>query len=135
LVIPASVTDIGYAGINIGPYNEVPKLYFLGNPPTGDPIGGYQDRTPACNVYYIEGTPGWGEELGWAKVEEYIPFTPWGPFVTVDTELGTYADTGDFMGWLYVSEDPWVWCVDMNHWLYCPKEIVTESGAWVYMPR
>jgi hypothetical protein len=48
---------------------------------------------------------------------------------------GGYCDTTPWMGWLWVENDPWVWSVDMNHWLYCPGENFTESGAWAYIPK
>ncbi|MEX0326916.1 MAG: hypothetical protein AB3N33_12595 [Puniceicoccaceae bacterium] len=56
----------------------------------------------------------------------------WGPY-TVRSD--GYCDTTPWMGWLWVDTGPWVWCVDMNHWIYCPVENVGESGGWVYVPK
>ena len=58
-------------------------------------------------------------------------FDRWGPY---PVEQG-YVDTGPWLKWLWVENDPWVWSVDLNHWLYCPGETVGEGGAWVYMPK
>ena len=55
----------------------------------------------------------------------------YGPYPITDG----YCDTTPWLNWLWVANDPWVWCVDMNHWLYCPGDNVTESGAWVYIPK
>jgi hypothetical protein len=47
-----------------------------------------------------------------------------------------WADTGDFMGWLYIGEDPWVISTSMDgHYIFCPEGHVGESGAWVYVPK
>ena len=47
-----------------------------------------------------------------------------------------WADTGDFMGWLYVDEDPWLICSSMGgNYIYCPEGNVSESGAWVYLSK
>ncbi|MEX0325634.1 MAG: hypothetical protein AB3N33_06060 [Puniceicoccaceae bacterium] len=45
------------------------------------------------------------------------------------------CDTTPWLNWLWVTTDPWVWSFDLSHWLYCPGENVTESGAWVYIPK
>ncbi|NDV62251.1 hypothetical protein G0Q06_07310 [Puniceicoccales bacterium CK1056] len=55
-----------------------------------------------------------------------------GPF---EVRVDGYCDTTPWLSWLWVENDPWVWSVDMNHWLYCPGENVTENGAWVYIPK
>jgi beta-glucanase (GH16 family) len=55
----------------------------------------------------------------------------WGPW---EINAG-YVDTSPWMGWLWVEKDPWIWSFSLNHWLYCPGENVTGSGAWVYVPK
>lgn len=47
---------------------------------------------------------------------------------------GHSVDTGDFLGWMDVDNQPWIYCYDLGHWIYCEEEAVTETGAWVYMP-
>lgn len=46
-----------------------------------------------------------------------------------------YCDTSAWMGWLWVDYAPWLWSLDLNHWIYCPTESVGESGGWVYVPK
>ena len=139
LTIPASVIYVGSGALTIGMDSKA-TVYFLGNPPaTGSSFGvgpfrGY-DTWWSGKVYYIEGTPGWGEELGWHDVLEYIPFTPWGSYIPFFHEQYAYVDTVNWLGYLEISLDPWVWSVDMAQWLYCPGDNVTESGAWVYVSK
>jgi probable HAF family extracellular repeat protein len=56
----------------------------------------------------------------------------WGPYTV--REDG-YCDTNSWMGWLYVANDPWIWSEDLNHWIYCPGEIVGDGGGWIYVPK
>lgn len=51
---------------------------------------------------------------------------------TVD-ESG-YADTGDWMGMVYVTNDPWIYVYDLGKYVHIPTEAVSESGAWIYTP-
>ena len=47
-----------------------------------------------------------------------------------------WADTGDFMGWLYVDNDPWLISSSLNgNWIYLPESQVGDSGAWTYLPK
>ncbi|MEX0330401.1 MAG: hypothetical protein AB3N64_03160 [Puniceicoccaceae bacterium] len=45
------------------------------------------------------------------------------------------VDTEGFLGWINVFHSPWIWCYSMDGWMYCPEESVSETGAWVYVPR
>jgi hypothetical protein len=112
LTIPDSVTKIGYCAF--APMRNLTSLYFWGEPVAGEPITGEDPIywIDQLVVYYVEGTPGWGDFFDGYPT---AAFTPWRNFVTVKTEQGTYAKTGNWMGWLWVEHDPWVWSVDMNH--------------------
>ncbi|MEX0325332.1 MAG: thrombospondin type 3 repeat-containing protein [Puniceicoccaceae bacterium] len=44
------------------------------------------------------------------------------------------VDTGGWMGWLFVSNDPWVWSYSLNKWIFLPQEYVDAGGGWVYIP-
>ena len=43
-----------------------------------------------------------------------------------------YVDTGAWMGWLSVAEDPWVYSYLLQGWLYMPEQS-TDNGAWLYV--
>ena len=46
-----------------------------------------------------------------------------------------YCDTEDWMGVLWVNNDPWIWSESLGYWLYVHGESVTEDGAWTFFPR
>ncbi len=48
---------------------------------------------------------------------------------------GGYVDTGSWLGWLWVQNDPWAWSLTMDNWVYCQAQNVTEDGGWVYLPK
>ena len=58
-------------------------------------------------MYYVEGSPGWGATL---QCTPTASFTPWGKYVAITSDQSTYADTGNWLGTLEVTLDPWVWC-------------------------
>ncbi|MEX0325794.1 MAG: hypothetical protein AB3N33_06875 [Puniceicoccaceae bacterium] len=55
----------------------------------------------------------------------------YGPYQITDG----LCDSSPWLGKLWVENDPWIWSLDMNHWFYCPGENLTQSGAWVYVPK
>lgn len=47
-----------------------------------------------------------------------------------------YVDTTPFLGWIWVSDaTDYVWCINLNKYIYLPEEFVSESGAWSYFPN
>ncbi|NDV60900.1 formylglycine-generating enzyme family protein [Puniceicoccales bacterium CK1056] len=51
------------------------------------------------------------------------------------TIVDGYADTGSWLGWLWIGNDPWLWSPRLGGWLYSPADGVSETGGWVYVPR
>jgi hypothetical protein len=45
-----------------------------------------------------------------------------------------YADTGDWMGWVYVNEAPWIFNDSIQGWMYVDAAGSNEMGSWVYLP-
>lgn len=45
-----------------------------------------------------------------------------------------YADTGAWLGFLFVAEDPWVYSPDIGGWLYLPEDGAGAGGAWAWRP-
>lgn len=41
-----------------------------------------------------------------------------------------WADTGAWMAYIYVNEDPWLWSASLNQWFYSPG-----PTNWIYIPR
>ena len=40
----------------------------------------------------------------------------------------------DWLGWLEVSKDPWVWSYGLSTWIYVPAEDAGTAGGWIYIP-
>ena len=49
-------------------------------------------------------------------------------------DLG-YTDTGNWLGWVYVTEDPYIYSVPFASWMYIPLDQSGEGGAWTYVFR
>ncbi|MEX0331573.1 MAG: cadherin repeat domain-containing protein [Puniceicoccaceae bacterium] len=65
-------------------------------------------------------------------VEEIVTWGFWTP-----DDLGwidTNADGGLFMGWVNVHQQPWVWVIAMNKYIYMPDGFISDSGSWSYTP-
>ena len=45
------------------------------------------------------------------------------------------VDTLAWMAFLNVSFAPWVWSYSLAGWIYLPEENVSDSGAWIYIPK
>lgn len=46
-----------------------------------------------------------------------------------------FVNTGDWMGWLYAGDRPWIWRYDISQWWYIPESSVSDGGAWAYIPK
>jgi hypothetical protein len=65
-----------------------------------------------------------------ANVEGTVDPT-WAGYTVVDG----WADTGDFMGWLYVGDDPWQFSLILDKHIYLPEADLSENGGWSYIPK
>lgn len=45
-----------------------------------------------------------------------------------------WADTGDYLGMVYVVEAPWIYVYDTMSWMLAPNDGGTDMGNWVYLP-
>ncbi|MEX0331023.1 MAG: hypothetical protein AB3N64_06315 [Puniceicoccaceae bacterium] len=43
------------------------------------------------------------------------------------------ADTGEWMGWVYVADAPYVYNYSLISWMYVPTGSATQSGGWVWI--
>lgn len=46
-----------------------------------------------------------------------------------------WANTGDFMGYVYAAAAPWVWNLNLQSWMFIPAEEAGEFGEWVFIVR
>ncbi len=58
-----------------------------------------------------------------------------GKYADFDLLEGDYADTGDWLGMLYVGLHPWVYCYKVDRWTYLPEDNIDLNGAWVFWSR
>jgi len=56
----------------------------------------------------------------------------WGPYSFAS---GGYVQTGDFLGVVWVTLEPWVWSRKLGKWLYTNAQDVADGGAWVFIPK
>jgi beta-glucanase (GH16 family) len=54
----------------------------------------------------------------------------WGNWPMVDGNV----DTGDWMGWLNVDRDPYIWSYALLNWIYLPEPPTGGNGSWVFVP-
>jgi hypothetical protein len=45
-----------------------------------------------------------------------------------------WVDTDDFIGWVNITRDPWIWSEPMGMYLYLQESSVGPSGSWSYAP-
>ena len=46
-----------------------------------------------------------------------------------------YVDTGNWMGWLNVTLQPWIYSYSLKSWLYMAENAMSSHGAWVYLKK
>jgi hypothetical protein len=46
-----------------------------------------------------------------------------------------WVNTGDWMGWLNVTDEPWIWSLSLETFLFLPEGSLTDNGAWFFAPR
>lgn len=44
------------------------------------------------------------------------------------------ANTGDWLGWINASEDPWIYVYNVQNFFAIQESDVSPSGAWAYIP-
>ena len=44
-----------------------------------------------------------------------------------------WANTDSWLGWVNVTDSPWIRVLNINNYAYIPEESVTESGSWMYI--
>ncbi|KAF0095488.1 MAG: putative unsaturated glucuronyl hydrolase [Puniceicoccaceae bacterium 5H] len=94
-----------------------------------------------------KGSEKWGEpEVGAVTGDYYFieamwRYLNWIPQDSIDTWRGYnvggnfWAMTGDFLGPLYILQDPWVYSADMQHWIYLPEDASDANGGWGFVPK
>lgn len=50
-------------------------------------------------------------------------------------EDGRTVDTGDFLGFVDIAEQPWIYVYEISSYVYLPEDMVTIEGGWAYVPK
>jgi hypothetical protein len=43
------------------------------------------------------------------------------------------TNTGEWLGWINVSAEPWILSYSLNQWMYIDESAVSDSGSWAYV--
>ena len=57
----------------------------------------------------------------------------WGGF-TVEAD-GVSVNTENFMGWVDIRKQPWIWIWNMEKYAFIPEPSESSSGSWVYLRK
>ena len=107
----SSETYATYAGMNINPSIRVGIGHL-----EGWGVQWFQGRIDDARVYSVP----LSQEL--LQVEAGV----WNGYPVTDSG---WIDTGDYLGWVYITYAPWVWIHNLQSYAY-----VLPSG-WMYLPR
>ncbi|MEX0321245.1 MAG: leucine-rich repeat domain-containing protein [Puniceicoccaceae bacterium] len=129
VTIGESVTEIGYGAFT--DCSGLTSVYFMGEPPTIENSLLFVEPSELV-IYYLEDKPGWGSTFDGIPTAPFTPSSSWGIYSIYEVNGDTFADTGSWLGVLYVDLAPWVYCYDMESWLLIPEEQIGEDGGWAY---
>ena len=43
------------------------------------------------------------------------------------------VDTGNFLGFINIEKDPWIWVYSLNKYIYAPEGYISSHGGWVWI--
>lgn len=80
----------------------------------------------------------WAERI-WLEDEDVGPFADPadsnGSFFGYPIDENGWADTGDYMGFVYAESAPWVYSYTLARWLYASVEAGNGEGIWFWVFR
>jgi arylsulfatase A-like enzyme len=90
-----------------------------------------QPQVPLSSVSQYWWNDYWSEKTTQAAGNVYDPNAAWSMWPMLSPHL---VDTGDFLGYLYVSGD-YVFHNTLQNWWYMPADSVQQTGAWTWIFR
>jgi hypothetical protein len=105
-----NVADLTYAGPISGVIGRVEWQPFGNNDCTG--LDAYID-----NIKITQGVD---------------PSSTWAGY---DIDQNGWADTGSWLGWVYVQMAPWVYSDSLGSWIYMQEPNPTDPGVWGFVTR
>lgn len=73
---------------------------------------------------------GWSLNSGYLVGEGIARWLDW---FLVPADGLIYVDTGDWLGWLEISGNPWFWNLSVSEWMYIQHESAESQTGWVYV--
>ena len=100
---------------------------------SGNVVGAFLNADEAGQIA-VDMTAGGaeGDFAGFSIELNELPPDTWAGYTVVDDSL---VDTTPLMGWLYITDEPWLYSYSLNRYVYGDEQSFTESGAWVYVPQ
>lgn len=86
---------------------------------------GVTANAPSIDIYLDDRPKGLGIDVGAHEFEPEL----WASFEVV---AGSWINTVNFMGWINIAHEPWIWQTPSNSWFHFNEQAVSEQGAWVY---
>jgi hypothetical protein len=83
---------------------------------------------------YVDEAMGVGS-IYFQDLEGYVVGTGGETWFGYDVVDGGWVDTMDWLGWVNVTDDPWVISVPLDKHIYVPSDQPSEGGAWMYIPK
>jgi hypothetical protein len=74
---------------------------------------------------------------GWIFDRGYLvgPEARWHDWALIFQDDSILADTGEWLGRLDISNNPWFWSHVSKDWFYLPHETASDKVGWVYVPE
>lgn len=84
------------------------------------------------NIYVLSKRDGWVRKM--VSMQEQ---TLWGPYEIQFSDGVYWADTGDWLGSVYLNYAAygWVFVYKADRWIYLPQSNIGNGGAWVFLTR
>lgn len=83
---------------------------------------------------FVDGSMGTGS-IYFQDLEGYVEGGGGETWHGYDVVEGGWADTMGWLGWVNVTDDPWVISAPLDKYIYIPTDQSVESGGWIYIPK
>ena len=66
------------------------------------------------------------------SLQTLYQYMVWAGYEVIDD---AWVDSGSWLGMLYIWNEPWIFSMLLDKYLYIPEAAVTPSGGWIYWPE
>lgn len=129
----------GTAGVRLTPEGQNPLTYLLTEPTGGwqswqtQTIGELELAAGSTRFRLDFEIPGDEDlNLNWLEFR-LLDGDLWAGYPVSLVEDQRVANTGNFMGWLNLEADPWLYSYSLQKYLFLPEMLVDPVGGWVFL--